>query len=151
MNDRPAETSRRITRHGFVLVAMLLPIAAVGCSPPQMGPVSGKVTFQGQPVPMAIICFQPQGRPMAMGVTDKEGRYRLSTKGHFDGAFGGRHSVFLVPWQPAGGENQLDPASTPPPADRADIPERYRISQTSSLTADVVAGRDNTIDFELVP
>ena len=42
-----------------------------------------------------------------------------------------------------------DPAYTPPPENRTDIPEKYRLPYTSPLSAEVVAGRDNTVDFEL--
>ena len=145
--------SRHIGRRGpatMLLPAMLLLAGAVGCGPPQMGPVSGLVTFRGKPVPMAVVCFQPERRPMGVGVTDNDGRYRLSSKARFDGAFGGRHAVTIRPWQLAVGQEPLDPAYTPPPEDRSDIPEKYRLPYTSPLSAEVVAGRDNTVDFELV-
>ena len=133
------------------LPAWVLLAAAVGCSPPLMGPVSGRVTFQGKPVPMAVVRFQPASRPMGVGVTDNDGRFRLSSKKPFDGAYGGRHVVSIYPWQLAVGQEPLDPAYTPLPENRADIPEKYRAPHTSPLSADVVAGRDNTIDFDLEP
>jgi len=49
------------------------------------------------------------------------------------------------------GQEPLDPASTPLLDDRSDIPEMYRLPYTSPLSADVVAGRDNTVDSELAP
>ena len=140
-----------IPRAALVSSLVLLLAGGVGCGPPLMGPVSGRVTFKGKPVPMAVVCFQPASRPMAVGVTDNEGRYRLSTKISFDGAYGGKHRVGIYPWTLGFGEEPLDPAYTPLPENRADIPEQYRAPHTSPLTADVVAGRDNTIDFELTP
>jgi hypothetical protein len=139
------------SRTGSLLPAWLLLLAAVGCGPPEMGQVSGMVTFKGKPLPMAVIRFQPESRPMAVGVTDNQGRYRLSTKARFDGAYGGRHVVTISPWVLGFGQEPLDPAYVPPPLNRGDIPEKYRIGYTSPLSADVVAGRDNTIDFELAP
>ena len=130
---------------------VLLLAGAVGCGPPLMGPVSGRVTFKGKPVPMAVVRFQPQSRPMGVGVTDTDGRYRLSTKKPLDGAYGGHHIVSVYPWQLGVGQEPLDPAYTPLPEDRADIPDKYRAPHTSPLSADVVAGRDNMIDFELAP
>jgi hypothetical protein len=130
---------------------VLLLAGAVGCGPPLMGPVRGRVTFKGKPVPMAVVCFQPESRQIGVGVTDNDGRYRLSSKKPFDGAFGGRHVVSVYPWQLGLGQEPLDPAYTPPPEDRTDIPSKYRTPHTSPLSADVVAGRDNTIDFELTP
>jgi hypothetical protein len=141
----------RVPRAALSPLLMLLLAGAVGCGPPLMGPVSGRVTFKGKPVPMAVVRFQPQGRPMGVGVTDTDGRYRLSTKKPLDGAYGGHHIVSVYPWQLGVGQEPLDPAYTPLPEDRADIPDKYRAPHTSPLSADVVAGRDNMIDFDLAP
>jgi hypothetical protein len=141
----------RIPRFPLGPALVLLLAGAVGCGRAEMGPVSGRVTFKGKPVPMAVIRFQPQSRPMGVAVTDNDGRYRLSTKQPLDGAYGGHHVVSVYPWQLAVGQEPLDPAYTPLPEDRADIPDKYRASHTSPLSAEVVAGRDNTIDLDLVP
>ena len=138
-------------RWSAALPAWVLLAGAVGCSRAEMGPVSGRVTFKGKPVPMAVVRFQPQSRQIGVGVTDTDGNYRLSSKRPLDGAYGGRHVVSVYPWQLGVGQEPLDPAYTPLPENRADIPEQYRAPHTSPLTADVVAGRDNTIDFELAP
>jgi hypothetical protein len=141
----------RIPWAAFGPALMLLLAGGVGCSPPLLGPVRGRVTFKGKPVPMAVVRFQPQSRQIGVAVTDNDGRYRLSTKKPLDGAFGGHHVVSVYPWQLAVGQEPLDPAYVPLPENRADIPEQYRVPHTSPLTADVVAGRDNTIDFDLAP
>ena len=151
---RPGLTSLapvRIPRGAIGPELVLLLAGAVGCGPPLMGPVSGRVTFKGKPVPMAVVRFQPQSRQIGVAVTDNDGRYRLSTKQPLDGAYGGHHIVSVYPWQLGVGQEPLDPAYTPLPEDRADIPDKYRAPHTSPLSADVVAGRDNTIDFELTP
>lgn len=102
-------------------------------------------------MPKAIVRFVPRNRPGASGVTDDDGRYRLSTKASFDGAFAGGHTVTVVPWLLGVGDAPTDPRLTAPPEDRKDIPEQYRVSYTTPLKADVVAGRENTADFELSP
>jgi hypothetical protein len=38
---------------------------------------------------------------------------------------------------------------TPPPPPRPDIPDRYRTVDKTPLTAEVVAGKQNVIDFKL--
>ena len=139
----------RMPRAAFRPPLVLLLAGAVGCGRAEMGAVSGRVTFKGKPVPMAVVRFQPQSRPMGAAVTDTDGRYRLSTKRPLDGAYGGHHIVSVYPWQLGVGQEPLDPAYTPLPEDRADIPHKYRAPHTSPLSADVVAGRDNMIDFEL--
>ena len=159
MSDRAAKDFRHRFEAGgrgprrwsAALLASVLLAAAVGCGRAEMGSVSGRVTFEGKPVPMAVVRFQPQSRPMGVAVTDNDGRYRLSTKQPLDGAYGGHHVVIVYPWQLAVGQEPLDPAYVPLPENRADIPDEYRVPHTSPLTADVVAGRDNTIDFDLAP
>ena len=143
--------SIRLPRAALGAPLVFLLAGAVGCGPPLMGPVRGRVTFKGKPVPMAVVRFQPQTRQIGVAVTDNDGRYRLSTKQPLDGAYGGHHVVIVYAWQLGVGQEPLDPAYTPPPEDRTDIPDKYRVPHTSPLSADVVAGRDNTIDFELVP
>lgn len=161
MTDHPGTTRRRsglalplpirISRAAIGPLLVLLLAGGVGCSPSLMGPVSGRLMFKGKPVPMAVVCFRPQSRQIGVGVTDNDGRYRLSTKKPFDGAFEGRHVVSVYPWRLGVGQEPLEPAYVPPPEERVDIPDKYRVPQTSPLSADVVAGRDNTIDFELAP
>lgn len=65
-------------------------------------PVSGVVTCQGKPVSNATVNFTPlpdasraagqRGRP-ALGLTDKEGRFTLTTYHDGDGAIVGKHTV----------------------------------------------------------
>lgn len=67
-------------------------------------PVSGVVTCQGEPVVGGVVNFTPQpakdkdraaGRPgrVALGVTDENGRFELTTYENGDGAIIGRHTV----------------------------------------------------------
>jgi hypothetical protein len=65
-------------------------------------PVSGVVTCQGKPVGNATVNFTPlldasrapgqRGRP-ALGLTDKDGRFTLTTYNDGDGAIVGKHTV----------------------------------------------------------
>jgi hypothetical protein len=65
-------------------------------------PVSGVVTCQGKPVSNAFVNFTPlpdanratgqRGRP-ALGLTDSEGRFTLTTYNDGDGAIVGKHTV----------------------------------------------------------
>ncbi len=127
--------------------------AAVGCGRRDMGPVSGTLRYQGKPVPDAVVKFTAQSRPTAVGRTDAEGRYTLTTFRKGDGAYGGSHRVVVIPWL----ESWIDlpdDAQTgrkpPPVLPRPDIPDRCRQQGESPLKADVVAGKNNVIDLELV-
>jgi hypothetical protein len=134
----------------FLAAVAAVLIAGSGCGHADMAKVSGTVTFKGQPVRMANVLFMPQKRPMAGGLTDKEGRFSLTTRQPRDGAFVGPHKVVVVPWLPGVGDDPKNSAAADiPPADRADIPTKFRTRESSPLTAEVVAGKPNEFTFEL--
>jgi hypothetical protein len=94
---------RAIFRRQAVFLFLLL--APGGCSDAQQYqtvPVSGVITCKGVPVANAMVNFTPlqqedraQGQPgrVALGMTDKEGRFTLTTYENNDGAIVGRHTV----------------------------------------------------------
>jgi hypothetical protein len=120
-------------------------LAAVGCRRSDMAPVSGRVTFEGRPVPKAIVRFVPESRPMAAAGTDDDGRYRLTTRRPMDGAYIGRHKVVVAPWMPGAGDTS---GVTAEPV-RPDIPKVFHNSETSPLAVEVTAEGPNQFDFEL--
>lgn len=74
-------------------------VAASGCGDgrPARTPVSGVVLFDSQPVSDATVVLMTTagGRP-ATGVTDKEGKFTLTTFDQEDGAFLGEHVVTVI-------------------------------------------------------
>lgn len=79
-----------------MLGLMLAFLSGCGPSGPTVYEVSGKVTYQGKPVPGATVTFQPeQGRP-SIGVTDDEGKYFLRYTKDVNGALPGSHKVFIT-------------------------------------------------------
>ncbi len=92
-HPRPERRARRIG------LALLL-LAVAGCSGRYTPvPVSGVVTLDDKPVEGAMVYFyavgdDKEGRP-AFGSTDKEGRFRLSTMGHEDGALRRQYKVVV--------------------------------------------------------
>jgi hypothetical protein len=86
------------------VVGMLMLCAGCGSNPEayDVVPVTGVVTCQGRPVANAIVNFtpqadpsRPQGRPgrVALGRTDEQGHFRLTTYQNDDGAIPGKHVV----------------------------------------------------------
>ena len=68
----------------------------IGCSDaPPLGKVSGTVTLDGDPVPKAVVAFQPEGAPASRGVTDSNGRYELIYQMDSSGAVFGPHRVII--------------------------------------------------------
>jgi hypothetical protein len=120
-------------------------LAAAGCRRSDMAPVSGRVTFEGRPVPKAIVRFMPESRPMAAAGTDDDGRYRLTTRRPMDGASIGRHKVIVTPWMPGAGDTS---GVTAEPV-RPDIPKVFRNAATSPLAVEVTPKGPNQFDFEL--
>jgi hypothetical protein len=120
-------------------------LAMVGCGQPTMAKVSGTVTWQGKPVPDAMVQFVHKNRPGATGRTDAAGRFSLTTLKPGDGGFLGPVRVTVEPFLPG---NDPDKPTLPPPP-RPDIPDRYRTVDKTPLTAEVVAGKKNVIDFNL--
>jgi|tagenome__1003787_1003787.scaffolds.fasta_scaffold20371603_1 hypothetical protein len=113
---------------------MLLICAAGGCgqSGPQVAPVKGRVTLDGQPLPNVAVQFQPdEGKRPSGGGTDENGEYQLYYKRGVIGAQLGPHVVQI-----------LAPVEPKAPI----IPVRY--NKQSELRAEVKAG-PNEINFDL--
>jgi hypothetical protein len=110
-----------------------------------LAPVEGIVTLNGAPVADAGVLFKPVQGPFAMGVTDAEGRFTLTTANE-DGALIGDHQVAisktetLVKYRPG---NPMPIYET-----KALIPQKYFDAGTSALTA-TVADDDNEFKFDL--
>jgi hypothetical protein len=149
--DRPASQTRQTGTTGFTWIArasaitLVSSLAVAGCGRPEIVPVSGRITFEGQPVTQAIVRFQPEARPMAGASTDADGRYRLTTRRPGDGAYLGRHRVGVTPLIP--GEMSVTEAAVA--RTRVDIPKIFRDATSSPLTVEVTAQGPNEFDFEL--
>jgi len=125
---------------GFFL--LVLAVTGCGTSGPELAPVSGRVTLDGQPVYEAEVLFQPDNmKSPSYGFTDKEGRYELGYKRGVSGARVGWHTVSIEMDKEILGPNgklmkrpQL-------------IPRRYYMQ--SELRREVKADEENEINFEL--
>jgi len=136
---------RRASVFAFATVATLI-VPGCGRSGPEMAAVFGKVTYNGKPVPMGTISFQPDapdGRT-AVGEIDSDGSYQLQTENPGDGAQLGSYHVSIS----AVDAPVLDyiPAKPVPP--KRLVPEKYEKPETSGLTATVKSGK-NEIPFDL--
>lgn len=77
----------------LVWIALLAGCAKPG---PDVAPVSGRVTLDGQPLPFAIVTFHPEGKSAASSGTDKDGRYMLMYKRGVMGAPVGMNRVTIL-------------------------------------------------------
>lgn len=154
---------------GSLIVAVVVG-SLLGCQRaggPATQKVSGKVTFNGQPVEGAIVTFAPKspGAKAAAGTTDASGRFQLTTLAPGDGAVAGSYGVTVIkPVRPTG--PPADSGAVPPEAEEAVkkakeeakkgggeekelLPEKYKSPEKSGLTAEVKAGQKNDFTFDL--
>ncbi len=81
----------------FPLLAVSLLVMLVGCSKDAASAnVSGRVTFNGQPLVKAVLLFSPvDGSRASTGVTNENGEYTLRFTPSNEGAVVGEHKVII--------------------------------------------------------
>ena len=131
-------------------MTLILPFLGCGESLPTTIPVRGRVTWQGKPVPMGTVTFQPTetgpGAPLRPAVAEiaPDGTYQLSCFRTHDGAMPGEYVVTIR-------------ASTPPPMEagvprpRWLLPPKYANAGTSGLSRTIPADAEGELvmDFDL--
>jgi len=137
-------------------VAMVVGFA--GCNTQRTAPVSGNVTYEGNPVPEGTITFFPRegGRP-ATGTIHADGTYVLSSMVPGDGVPPGEYAVAIEARRvhdsapmPTSLQEEIEGVGqgAPPPKIEWLVPINYSSAETSGLTATVEPGK-NVIDFAL--
>jgi hypothetical protein len=139
-------TANRARWPGLLVIALasLVPIACG--SGPEMATVTGRVSYQGKPLPKGTITFvavNANGRN-ASGQIDAEGYYTLQTEQPGDGVLLGGYDVTIS----ARDDAVLDYIPKEPVKPKRLAPEKYENPGTSGLKRAVTSGR-NTINFEL--
>ena len=115
---------------------LLIGCAAKPTGMPDVAPVTGTVTLNGEPLARASVVFQSESGHSAMGTTDSTGSYQLTAPGNQKGAVIGLNKVKI--------NSQLD--APPGPNWKDPIPARY--NSASELSAQVNPGT-NSFDFAL--
>jgi len=150
---QPTRAGRGGPANVFALTCALAIVATstvpgCGSSGPEMASVSGKVTYNGKPVPVGTVVFQakdPNGRN-ATGAIGSDGSYTLQTEKPGDGALLGEYNVSISAIE--GGEVALDYVPPKPIKPKRLVPEKYENPETSGLTRKVESG-SNTFNFDL--
>lgn len=123
------------------ICSLALVIAVASCSArprgqPEIAPVSGTVTLDGQPLGGVAVVFESDRGVLSFGNTDDEGRYTVSYIRSAKGAGLGRNVVRIS-------TPTMGPSS---PLRKDKIPSIYNTAST--LTVDVAKG-SNVFDFTL--
>lgn len=129
------------------LAMLIAGVFSAGCNQtPAVVPVSGKVLYNGEPLPCGFVMFQPEQGQAAQGEIQPDGTFQLSTYGPNDGAVPGHHKVSVRSFsnQKAG----VDGGDAEAPG-RLLIPQQYTRFGMSGLSADVTPGSTEPIVLEL--
>ena len=133
-------------RLGLLLSSGLVLGSIAGCGGSdapirEFADVTGKVTYQGAPLKMGTVAFQPESGPFVSGEIQSDGTYQL--KGEI-----GPNTVTIISRDPPPANLPTDPAlrnALPPP--KRHIPEIFGTRQ-AGLKFDV-AKQKNQADFDL--
>ncbi|MEM8678836.1 MAG: hypothetical protein AAGF97_05695 [Planctomycetota bacterium] len=93
--------------------------------------------IDGQPLPMGVIQFLPQGTRPSLGKIGEDGRFTMACYDDADGAILGTHKVAIM------GMEILSPSRI-----KWHAPKKYADPQTSGLTITVEGERDDVV-FDL--
>ncbi|MEO2013636.1 MAG: carboxypeptidase-like regulatory domain-containing protein [Fuerstiella sp.] len=130
-------------------------------------PASGTVTMFGKPLAQATVAFAPQGnQPTAIGTTDAEGNFKLTTYDFGDGAAEGSYKVVVSKAAGAAaaaagddGEEGADHDADDDAAGDHDgpeegattelVPQQYTTAADTPFSADVKSSGENSFTFEI--
>jgi hypothetical protein len=133
-----------LPNHRFACwLSIAMGMTVTGCGGPELVPVSGTITLDGDPLADAYVTFEPVEGTLELvstGITDEAGRYTLAC-GEQPGALPGMHRIQLTTVAPGSHTDELSVL----PRDK--IPPHY---QDGSLTYEVPAEGTDAADFPLV-
>ena len=157
----------KILSHVQACLVFTLALPWIGCngdSRPPTYPVTGKVTWKGQPVEKASVIFVPDGKgESASAETDAKGVYNLTTFVAGDGARPGNYRIKVMKYNMPKSEATTDsrnltyeeeqkiyndPSVRPTPPPKNSLPANYENETTSGLTH-VVGEAPSVKDLEL--
>ncbi len=136
-------------------VAFMLSLIAVGCSGksgPQHAKVSGTVTIDGVPTAGLAVYFETENSATAIGQTNDNGVYELTSPGGHAGAVVGRATVRILGRDPSLPSSSLEEIAAAQNTTVEElkkkpvVPPQYNAN--SELSADVKPGK-NEFNFDL--
>jgi hypothetical protein len=120
----------------YITLTMLGVFATVvfaGCGGgPKTAPVTGKVTYRGQPLQFGSVMFQPDTGPVAKAKIESDGTFTLSTDGK-PGAVLGKHKVRVTCFESQSPNPPPTPPGQEPTLGRSLIPQKYSNFGASGL------------------
>lgn len=161
----PGPRGSMLWKWTLVFSVLVMGVTAAGCRGDArlaVNPVRGRVTYNGQGVPKAVVIFFPQDaasdqgkkmRPFAYA--DEQGNFSLKTYVDGDGAPPGKYRVSIVAHGGTAASRGKDapagaaPTSGPSVAIPENISKKYGSADTSGLEVTIQNGENNLPPFEL--
>ncbi len=138
--DKRGDGAWAMGRAACAVVLLGACLALTGCAEETEGSVSGKVTYQGQPVTEGTVNFYSTETGIAAQANlDSSGAFRFEVPLPL-----GAYKVYFQPPSPP----QLPPGSPPPPKVDFRVPMKYQDATQTPLTEEVKAGV-NEFSFDL--
>ena len=120
----------------YALATLVLALVAAGCAQsdvPELGEVTGRVTYNGEPVPGITVIYQAAGGRPSYGRTDEDGVYQMNYNLNFTGVKTGPATVMFDPFSSEPHEDVYAPGdpsvqiarSVPPSPLIKKIPQKY--------------------------
>lgn len=115
-------------------------------------PVSGTITFEGEPVEGAVVMFKSATKPLtAQALTRADGTYELRTYEDGDGAVSGEHIVSVRKTEKVANPRVEDDDSDSGATSRLNdlLPMEYANHATSTLKATVKEEENTDVNFDI--
>ena len=139
----------RLAFYSVFFLTIALIFSGCGKPPHQLVPISGKVTYNGKPLPFGCVKFQPETGQWARGTIQSDGTFKMVTPGEGDGAAVGINKVSITCFENQDPAKQKNGAGMGMVLGRSLIPKKYSSFDTSGLTIDVVDGNNEPAIFDL--
>jgi hypothetical protein len=142
-----------------IVAALVAVLSLAGCGGKKEEgngrPVTGKITYNGQPIAEATVTFVGDFNS-AFAQTDAEGNFKLKTAlgdkvplGDYQVTVIKTETLPTPPPVPPEEYKPPDPNAPPPPEPKDLLPPKYKQPDSSQLTASVTESGENHFEFDL--
>ena len=139
----------------FGFISLVFAISGCGSDAPKgpeklsTTPVDGIVILNGKPAAeVSISLHHSEGKVAPRGMSDKDGKFSISTYGKDDGAPIGKYKVTAAKNM----TKEISPgvlAPSPPGGFKSDIPAKYESVNSTDISVEIKAGEKNSLKIDL--